>query len=171
MCVTYYSLSRNPDAPAFCEYFMETDVLGVYVPLHAETMGLVGEKMTRALIQKPGAIIVNTAREKVIDEPVLISALDDGHSCSCAPISLSLMANLQIAAASLDVFLNEPEVNPRFFNFPHGDAYPQLLPHMGTESRDMHLCVGREVVPYKAHPVGRTKYTILLMPLLHNNSK
>ncbi|KJA21955.1 hypothetical protein HYPSUDRAFT_202452 [Hypholoma sublateritium FD-334 SS-4] len=83
MRVTYYSLSRNPDAPAFCE---QTDVLGVYVPLRAETMGLVGEKMTRALIQKPRAITVSTAREKVIDEPVLISALDDGHSCSCAPI-------------------------------------------------------------------------------------
>lgn len=84
MRVIYHSRSRNPDAPAFCEYFADvdamlaqTDVLSVHVPLRAETVGLVGEKMIRAL--KPGAIIVNTARGKVIDEPALIRALEDGH--------------------------------------------------------------------------------------------
>ena len=84
MRVIYHSRSRNPDAPAFCEYFADvdamlaqTDVLSVHVPLRAETVGLVGEKMIRAL--KPGAIIVNTARGKVIDEAALIRALEGGH--------------------------------------------------------------------------------------------
>ena len=97
MRVIYHSRSRNPDAPAFCEYFADvdamlaqTDVLSVHVPLRAETVGLVGEKMIRAL--KPGAIIVNTARGKVIDEAALIEALRAGR----------------IAGAALDVFAEEP---------------------------------------------------------------
>jgi len=52
-------------------------VLSVHVPLRKETEGLVGEKWIRTL--KPGAIIVNTARGKVIDEEAMIRALEDGH--------------------------------------------------------------------------------------------
>jgi phosphoglycerate dehydrogenase-like enzyme len=84
MRVLYHSRHRNPDAPGFCEYFedvekmlAQTDVLSVHVPLRADTIGLVGEKWIRAL--KPGAIIINTARGKVIDEEAMIRALEDGH--------------------------------------------------------------------------------------------
>lgn len=55
----------------------QADVLSVHVPLKAETEGLVGEAMIRKL--KKGAVIVNTARGKVIDEAALIRALEDGH--------------------------------------------------------------------------------------------
>lgn len=67
-----------------CEYFenveemlAETDVLSVHAPLNSETVGLVGEKWIRAL--KKGAIIINTARGKVVDEEAMIRALEDGH--------------------------------------------------------------------------------------------
>ena len=84
MRIIYHSRRKNPDAPTFCKYFenveemlAQTDVLSVHVPLRADTVGLVGEKMIRAL--KPGAIIINTARGKVIDEEAMIRALEDGH--------------------------------------------------------------------------------------------
>ena len=84
MRVLYHSRHRNPDAPDFCEYFedvekmlAQADVLSVHVPLRPDTIGLVGEKWIRAL--KPGAIIINTARGKVIDEEAMIRALEDGH--------------------------------------------------------------------------------------------
>jgi lactate dehydrogenase-like 2-hydroxyacid dehydrogenase len=84
MRVIYHSRHRKPDAPAFCEYFekvedmlAQTDVLSIHVPLRQETVGLVSEKWIRAL--KPGAIIINTARGKVIDEEAMIRALEDGH--------------------------------------------------------------------------------------------
>jgi glyoxylate reductase len=84
MRVIYHSRHRREDAPPYCEYFenvydmlAQTDVLSVHVPLRAETVGLVGEKMIRAL--KPGAIIINTARGKIIDEEAMIRALEDGH--------------------------------------------------------------------------------------------
>lgn len=67
-----------------CEYYenveemlAEADVLSVHAPLNPETVGLVGEKWIRAL--KKGAIIINTARGKVVDEEAMIRALEDGH--------------------------------------------------------------------------------------------
>ena len=89
MRVIYHSRNRNPNAPAHYEYFAnveemlaQTDVLSVHVPLRPDTVGLVGEKWIRAL--KPKAVIINTARGKVIDEDALIRALEDGHvSASC----------------------------------------------------------------------------------------
>jgi len=39
---------------------------------------------------------------------------------------------LQLASVGLDVFPNEPEVNPRLLEFPQ----VALLPHMGTENQD-----------------------------------
>ncbi len=84
MRVIYHSRNKVADAPSYCEYFenveemlAQTDVLSVHVPLRQETVGLVGEKWIRAL--KPGAILINTARGKVIDEEAMIRALEDGH--------------------------------------------------------------------------------------------
>ena len=46
--------------------------------------------------------------------------------------SYSLLCFLQLGAVGLDVYPNEPEINPRFFDFPN----VTLLPHMGTETCD-----------------------------------
>ena len=55
----------------------ETDVLSIHVPLTSDTVSLVGEKWIRML--KPGSILINTARGKVVDEEAMIRALQDGH--------------------------------------------------------------------------------------------
>ncbi|KAF7321567.1 putative 2-hydroxyacid dehydrogenase UNK4.10 [Mycena kentingensis (nom. inval.)] len=121
MRVIYHSRNKVAHAPGWCEYFpdveamlKEADVLSVHVPLRPDTVGLVGEKWIRLL--KPGSVIVNTARGKVIDEDAMIRALEDGH----------------LASVGLDVYPNEPEVNPRLLEFPN----ITLLPHMGTENQD-----------------------------------
>lgn len=123
MRVVYHNRHPHPDAPAWAEYFPKerleemlglADVLSVHVPLRKETEGLVGEKIIRGL--KKGAILVNTARGKVVDEEALIRALEDGH----------------LSSAALDVYPDEPAVNPRLLEFPQN----VLLPHMGTETRD-----------------------------------
>lgn len=145
MRVIYHSRRPVADAPSYCEYFAnveemlaQADVLSVHVPLRKETEGLVGEKWIRAL--KPGATIINTARGKVIDEEALIRALKDGH-VSTPLIQIrgirfndlfNTTAYMQLAAAGLDVFPNEPEVNPQLLEFPQ----VTLLPHMGTENQD-----------------------------------
>ncbi|KAK7057527.1 putative 2-hydroxyacid dehydrogenase UNK4.10 [Favolaschia claudopus] len=121
MRIIYHSRHKVANAPEWCEYFAnvddmlaQADVLSVHVPLREETIGLVGENMIRKL--KKGSIIINTARGKVIDEEAMIRALEDGH----------------LASVGLDVFPNEPEVNPRLLDFPN----ITLLPHMGTENQD-----------------------------------
>ncbi|TDL23062.1 2-hydroxyacid dehydrogenase [Rickenella mellea] len=123
MRILYHSRHERRDVPSWCEYFSVekldemfalTDVLSVHIPLKKETEGAVGEKQIRAL--KKGAIIVNTARGKVIDEHAMIRALEDGH----------------LSAVGLDVYPNEPEVNPRLLEFPQ----VTLLPHMGTETEE-----------------------------------
>lgn len=84
MRIIYHSRRKVANAPDYCEYFgnveemlAQADVLSVHVPLREDTVGLVGEKWIRAL--KPGGIIINTARGKVIDEDAMIRALEDGH--------------------------------------------------------------------------------------------
>lgn len=86
MRIIYHSRRRNPKAQCF-EYFedvdemlRQADVLSIHVPVRVETVGLVGEKWIRTL--KPGAILINTARGKIIDEEAMIRALEDGHVSS-----------------------------------------------------------------------------------------
>jgi lactate dehydrogenase-like 2-hydroxyacid dehydrogenase len=94
MRIIYHSRKEVQGAPDWCEYFGQerldeflslADVLSVHVPLRPDTEGLVGEDMIRKL--KKGAVLVNTARGKVIDEAALIRALEDGH-VSLLPIQL-----------------------------------------------------------------------------------
>lgn len=68
----------------------EADMVALTCPLTAETEGLMGAAALAAL--KPGAILVNVARGKVVDEAALIAALADGR----------------VRAAALDCFREEP---------------------------------------------------------------
>jgi glyoxylate reductase len=83
MRIIYHNRRKVADAPEWCEYIenvddmlAQADVLSVHVPLNENTVGLVNDKMFKAL--KPGAVIINTARGKVIDEDALIRALESG---------------------------------------------------------------------------------------------
>jgi glyoxylate reductase len=84
MRIVYHNRRRAQDAPDYCEYFEDlekmlriVDVLSVHVPLTRDTVGFVGEDMIRAM--KPGGIIINTARGKIVDEEAMLRALEDGH--------------------------------------------------------------------------------------------
>lgn len=102
MRIVYHSRHPNPSAPSWCEYFpadrllemlSQTDVLSVHVPLRKDTEGIVGEREIRAL--KRGAVLINTARGKVVDEAAMIRALDDGH------VSLSYHLRLSPSSSNL----------------------------------------------------------------------
>jgi len=101
MRVIYHNRRPAEGAPAWTEYYpkeksgeflKEADVLAVSIPLKRETEGLVGEVMIRGL--KKGAIIVNVARGKVIDEGAMIKALEDGHVCMQAILSTLVLTYL-----------------------------------------------------------------------------
>jgi glycerate dehydrogenase len=87
---------RLPEPPEGVEYrplealFAEVDVLSLHCPLSPATERLV--RRERLLEMKPSALIVNTARGGLIDEPELASALERGV----------------IGGAALDVLSREP---------------------------------------------------------------
>ena len=59
------------------ELLRESDYVVLSVPLTNETEGLIGEAEFRAM--KPGAVLINVARGRVIDQTALIGALQSGR--------------------------------------------------------------------------------------------
>ncbi|MSQ26361.1 MAG: D-2-hydroxyacid dehydrogenase [Dehalococcoidia bacterium] len=103
---------------------MLTDLLGQCdfvvsaLPLTKETTRIIGERELRAM--KPTAYLINVGRGKLIDEPVLVRALQEGW----------------IAGAGLDVFEREPLPA----NSPLWDLPTCLIsPHVTGETIDHRL--------------------------------
>jgi len=98
MNVLYHNRNRDADAEArgLAQYrsrdelFQQSDFLSVHIPLSADTRHTIGAREFG--LMKTGAILINTARGPVIDEPALIDALQNGV----------------IAGAGLDVMTTEP---------------------------------------------------------------
>jgi len=72
------------------EYLPQADYIVIAVPLTSETENLLGEEAFKAM--KPSAYLINVSRGAVVEEPVMIRALQEGG----------------IAGAYLDVFVEEP---------------------------------------------------------------
>src|SRR3989442_4141561 len=66
------------------------DIVSCHTPLTQETRGLIGQKAFAMM--KPGAILINTSRGKVVDEEALIATLRSGR----------------LGGAGLDVLWTEP---------------------------------------------------------------
>lgn len=80
----------RPGYTAFDTVLREADVLSLHCPLNDRTRGLIGEAELRAM--KPEAVLINTARGGLVDEPALARALKEGW----------------IAGAGFDVLSKEP---------------------------------------------------------------
>lgn len=82
--------TRMYPAEALCSMFKECDFVFITLPLTEKTRGLIGAPQLKAL--KPDSMLVNISRGGVVKEDALLKALKEG----------------QLAAAALDVFLEEP---------------------------------------------------------------
>ena len=78
------------DSVSLDQLFRESDVISLHCPLTEQTKHLVNA--ARLASMKPSAILINTSRGPLIDEPALAQALNEG----------------KIAAAALDVLSVEP---------------------------------------------------------------
>ena len=111
------------------------DFLSINCPMTPETKGLINSR-TLALLPK-NAVVVNTARGGIVVDNDLIAALQSGH----------------IAAAGLDVYMNEPNIDPRYRSLEN----VFLLPHLGSATHGTRTAMAmralNNVVDYFA---GRT---------------
>ena len=98
-----------------------SDVVSISCPLNVETTDLISRIEFAQM--KQGAYLVNTARGAIVNEAALIEALEDG----------------KITRAGLDVFIDEPYVNPFFLASDKVVVQPHLggltgrgVPEVGT---------------------------------------
>ena len=89
---------QGVQAAGLDEVLSRSDFVSVHCPLTQSTYHLIGERELR--LMKPAAVLINTSRGPVIDEPALARALTEGW----------------IAAAGVDVLEDEPPApdNPLF---------------------------------------------------------
>lgn len=102
------------------ELLEQSDFLSINCASTAQTRGMINAR-TLALLPK-GAIVVNTARGDIIDDDALIGAVKNGH----------------LAAIGLDVFNNEPNIDPGYRALPN--AF--LLPHLGSATLETRNAMG-----------------------------
>ncbi|MBS8267536.1 bifunctional glyoxylate/hydroxypyruvate reductase B [Halomonas litopenaei] len=107
------------------ELLEQADFVCVTVPLSRETEKLFGAAEFQRM--KPGAIFVNLARGKVVDEAAMIAALQDGT----------------LHAAGLDVYEQEPL--PADSPLPHM-ANVVALPHIGSATHETRTAMAQRAV-------------------------
>jgi gluconate 2-dehydrogenase len=94
------------------ELLAQSDFVILQVPYSPETHHLIGAAELQKM--KPTAILINSTRGGVVDDAALIAALKAGT----------------IRGAGLDVFENEPRLNPAFLDLKN----VVLAPHIGSST-------------------------------------
>ena len=121
MKVLYYDVYRmKPEEEAMYnmtylpmeDVLRQSDFISVHTPYMPSTHHLISERELKMM--KPTAMLINTARGPIIDEKALVQALQ----------------NKTIAAAGLDVFENEPSVEPELLSMEN----VVILPHIASAS-------------------------------------
>jgi lactate dehydrogenase-like 2-hydroxyacid dehydrogenase len=106
--------------PSIEDLLPHCDFLSLHCPATPATHHLLDAH--RIALLPEGAIVVNAARGSVIDESALIAALKSG----------------KLAAAGLDVYENEPAIDPAFRTLTN----TFLLPHIGSATRETRDAMG-----------------------------
>jgi glyoxylate reductase len=105
---------ESADARDLDDLLRESDVVSLHCPLTEGTRHLMNA--ARLGLMRPGALLLNMARGKVMDETALVDALRSG----------------QLGGAGLDVFEDEPKVHPELMKMPN----VVLAPHVGGGTRE-----------------------------------
>ena len=121
MPVVYYNRQRlspeverahNATYASLDDVLTRADIVTLHVPYSSATHHLIGAEQLAQM--KPTAILINAARGGVVDDAALVAAL----------------RGQRIAAAGLDVYENEPKLNPEFLRFKN----VVLMPHIASST-------------------------------------
>jgi D-3-phosphoglycerate dehydrogenase len=106
----------------FRELIANADVISIHCPLTDETHHLIDENEFR--LMKEGVFIINTSRGPVINEKTLVKYLQNG----------------KIGGAGLDVFEEEPIIQPELYKMNN----VVLTPHNATGTIDTRIATAKE---------------------------
>lgn len=141
--ISYFARSEKPGSP----FRFEPDLLALAADSEFLIVTLSGGEATKNMINAPvlsalgpDGIFVNVSRGSTVDEPALIEALQQKT----------------IKAAGLDVFWNEPNINPAFFTLDN----TVLQPHHASGTVETRRAMGQLVRDnLAAHFAGRPLLT------------
>jgi D-3-phosphoglycerate dehydrogenase len=105
------------------EVLKRCDFLSLHLPVNEKTHRLISKGNISRM--KPTAAIINTARGKLISEEDLAEALEQGR----------------LSGAALDVFENEPQINPRLVS----SDKVILTPHIAGSTEEAQAKVGYDI--------------------------
>lgn len=128
MNVIYHNRSRLPEADEQAcratwvskeDLLRQADFLVLMLPYSPAVHHIIGA--AELALMKPSAHLINVARGGIVDDNALIEALQQRR----------------IAGAGLDVFENEPAIDPRFLSLDN----VVLTPHIGSSTRATRLAM------------------------------
>jgi len=102
----------------------QADILTLHCPAGPGTHHMIDARVFG--LMKDGACLVNTARGDLIDQEALLAALAEGR----------------LVGVGLDVYPNEPNVDPRLLEYPN----VMTLPHIGSATREGREDSGLKVI-------------------------
>ena len=134
MRVKFYDIEHklpmgNAEAvPSMQALLAQSDIVSLHVPATEQTENLIDAQAIKAM--KPGAVLINASRGKVVDLDALAEAIQAKH----------------VAGAAIDVFPVEPGSNAEPFQSPL-QTLPNvvLTPHVGGSTMEAQAGIGVEV--------------------------
>ena len=100
-----------------------SDYVSLHVPYDKDKGALISSR--EISMMKEGAVIINCARGKVVDEEALLEGLNSG----------------KLAGAGIDVFEQEPSKNTELINHER----VSVTPHIGASTKEARERIGKEV--------------------------
>ena len=137
MTVLYHSTRQaDPDVERSCNatfvsknaLLARADILTLHVPYSPLTHHIIGS--SELAMMKQGAILINAARGGVVDDTALVDALTSGR----------------LAGAGLDVFENEPSLNPVLVTLKNVVLTPHIASSSAATRHAMAMLAARNLV-------------------------
>lgn len=105
--ILVYDHSANPSPEykltSLDDLLHRSDIISIHLPLTNQTRHLIGK--TQLKLMKKGSLLINTAREEIVDKTALISAIKSGHLSG-----YGIETNIMTPIPPNDEYLQHPNI-------------------------------------------------------------